>query len=182
MKWFFRIIMLVIGAFVLAAGAGYFVSPEIKVERSSDVYALPEDVFPYLSNLQSHEVWSPWHDGEFHKGFQVSESSIEVGQTSAWMCETDDCLPGTEKIMAVHYPSYVQTDLNLDGQVAKASYGLIENNNGGTTILIVVEKELGGFPYIQRLFKFREIAALESRLDRALGQLTELLKADGMAD
>lgn len=182
MKWFIRIILLIIGAFLLAAGIGYFISPQIKVERSAEVYAMPEDIFPYLSNLESHEVWSPWHDGEYHKGFQVSQSVDGVGQTSAWICQSNDCLPGTEVIMAVQYPGYVQTDLNLDGQTARAIYGLAENNNGSTTILLGVEKELGGFPYVQRLFKFREVSALETRLDRALSQLSELLKADGMAD
>ncbi len=182
MKWFIRIILLIIGAFILAAGAGYFISPQINVERSTDVFAMPEDIFPYLENLDSHEVWSPWHGGERHSGFQVSQSNESVGQTSAWICQDENCLPGTEKIMAVQYPAYVQTDLNIDGQAARATYGLATNSDGSTTILIGIEKELGGFPYVQRLFKFREVSALETRLDRALSQLTDLLKADEMAD
>lgn len=174
--------MLIIGAFILAAGAGYFVSPEIKVERSTEVYAMPEDVFPYLANLESHEIWSPWHDGNRHNGFQVSQTDEGVGQTSAWICQSADCLPGTEKIVVAHYPSYVQTNLNLDGLAAKAVYGLEDNGDGSMVILLGIEKELGGFPYVQRLFKFKEVSALETRLDRALEQLSELLVEDGMAD
>ena len=182
MKWFIRITLLIIGSFGLAAAAGYFISPKFEVQRSIDVYAIPEDVFPYLANLETHEFWSPWHDGDGHQGFQVSQLDEGVGQTSAWICDSETCLPGTEEIITAQYP-IVQTDLNLDGRVATADYALMaENNDGSTTILIRVEKELGGFPYVQRLFKFKEEAALEERLDRALAQLSELLIEDGMAD
>ena len=183
MKWVIRIFLLIIGGFALAALAGFFVSPDVSVRRTADIFAAPEDVFPYLSNLESHEVWSPWHDGENHKGFVVSQSDREIGQQSAWICETPACVPGTEEIKLVQFPNYVQTDLNLDGRMASATYGLMnDNDNGSTTILLEVNKDVGGFPYIQRLMKNREIDALESRLERALAQLTELIEADGLVD
>lgn len=183
MKWVIRIFLLIIGGFALAAGAGYFASPDVNVKRTSDIFAAPEDIFPYLANLQSHEVWSPWHDGENHKGFIVSDSNQEIGQQSIWICDSQDCIPGTEEIKLVQFPQYVQTDLNLDGQMATATYGLLdENDDGSTTILLEVNKNVGGFPYIQRLLKFRETAALEARLDRALEQLTALIEADGLVD
>lgn len=183
MKWVFRIFLLIIGGFALAAGAGYFVSPDVSVKRTIDTFAVPEDIFPYLANLESHEVWSPWHDGENHKGFIVSASDREIGQQSVWICETENCIPGTEEIKLVHFPQYVQTDLNLDGRAATATYGLLnENDDGSTTILLEVNKNVGGFPYIQRLVKFRETTSIEARLDRALGQLVAMIEADGLVD
>lgn len=183
MKWVIRIFLLIIGLFALAAGAGYFVSPDVHVKRSADIFAAPEDIFPYLADLQSQEIWSPWHDGQSHKGFIVSESDREVGQQSAWICETESCIPGTEEIKLVEFPHFVQTDLNLDGRKATATYGLLdENDNGSTTILLEVNKNVGGFPYIQRLMKFRETEAIEARLKRSLDQLTALIEADGLVD
>lgn len=183
MKWVIRIFLLIIGGFALAAGAGYFVSPNVSVERTGNVFAAPEDIFPYLANLESHEIWSPWHGGEGHRGFIVSNSDQETGQQSIWICETEGCIPGTEEIVSVQYPEYVQTDLNLSGQSATATYGLMdENDNGSTTILVEVNKDVGGFPYIQRLLKFRETASLEARLDRSLEQLTALIEEDGFVD
>jgi len=183
MKWVIRIFLLIIGGFALAALAGFFVSPEVSVRRSADIFATPEDVFPYLSNLESHEVWSPWHDGESHKGFVVSESDRDIGQQSVWICETPECVPGTEEIKLVQFPQYVQTDLNLDGRSATATYGLMDDNdNGSTTILLEVNKDVGGFPYIQRLMKNQETAKLEARLERALEQLTALIEADGLVE
>jgi len=183
MKWVIRIFLLIIGSFALAAGVGYFTSPEINVERTIDVFAIPEDIFPFLSELEYHEYWSPWHDGVSHKGFQVGRSNTGDGQVSAWICETDDCLPGTEEIVFIQYPEYVQTELNLDGQSASAVYALMaDNNDGSTTILLQVHKNAGGFPYVQRLVKRSEELALEQRLDRALAQLSELLIEDGLQE
>lgn len=183
MKWIFRIFALIIGGFILAAAAGFFASPEVKVQRTANIFAIPEDIFPYLSNLESQAVWSPWHDGESHKGFVVNQTEDDQGQSSVWICESSSCIPGTEEIKLVQYPEYVQSDLNLDGKAASATYGLLsENADGSTTILIEINKDVGGFPYIQRLLKFREVTTLETRLDRSLGQLTALIEADGLTE
>ncbi len=183
MKWVIRIFFLIIGVFALAAGIGFFMSSEVNVHRTIDVFAMPEDIFPYLSNLETHENWSPWHDGDNHVGFVVSQTEDAVGQQSAWICETASCVPGTEEIKLVQHPEYVQTDLNLDGSAASATYGLMSGNaDGSTTIFLEIKKNVGGFPYIQRLIKFREISALEDRLDRALGQLKTLIMEEGIAE
>jgi len=183
MKWVIRIFLLIIGGFVLAAGAGFFMPSEVKVQRTTDIFAMPEDVFPYLSNLESHEVWSPWHDGESHKGFVVNRQEEGVGQQSVWICESDRCIPGTEEIKLVEYPSYVQSDLNLNGKLASATYGLLSDNaDGSTTIFFEINKDVGGFPYVQRLVKFQEVSRLEVRLDRALAQFSSLIEADGLVE
>jgi len=175
--------LLIIGGFALAALAGFFTSPVVKVQRTADIFAMPEDVFPYLSSLESHEVWSPWHDGESHKGFVVNRTEPGVGQQSVWICETDACIPGTEEIKLIEYPAYVQSDLNLNGKTASATYGLLmENVDGSTTIFFEVNKNVGGFPYVQRLMKFQEVSKLEARLDRALEQFSNLIEADGLVE
>lgn len=167
----------------MAAFAGYHSASEVRVQRTVDLFAMPEDIFPYLANLESQTLWSPWHDGESHKGFVVNQTEDSLGQSSVWICESKDCIPGTEEIKLVQYPEYVQSDLNLDGQAASATYGLMKDNaDGSTTILIEITKDVGGFPYIQRLLKFREVSALENRLDRALRQLSDLIEADGLLE
>ncbi len=183
MKWVIRIFLLIIGGFALAAGAGFFMPSEVTVQRTADIFAMPEDIFPYLASLESHEVWSPWHDGESHKGFVVNRTEEGVGQQSVWLCESEDCIPGTEEIKLVEYPAYVQSDLNLNGKVASATYGLMSDNaDGSTTLFFEVSKDVGGFPYIQRLMKFQEVSKLEVRLDRALTQFSALIEADGLID
>lgn len=184
MKWIIRILGSIIGLFVLAAIGGILTSPLISVERSADIFAQAEDVFPYLSDLENQAVWSPWHgEGEVER-FIVGGADEGVGQRAAWTCEARGCVPGTQEITVSQYPKFVQASLNLDGSAADATYALMsgENKDGSLTILFKVDLYMGDFPYIQRLFKFRERAAMEKRLDQALADIIALIKADGNAD
>jgi len=184
LKWVLRIFGSIIGLFALAALAGFFASPNVSVERSIDVFAQPEDVFYYLENLEDHYNWSPWHNEETVDEFIVGGADSGVGQRAAWTCSSTDCLPGTQEISVLQYPEFVQAQLNLGGRSADATYALMsgENSDGSLTILFKVDMQIGDFPYVQRLFKFRERAAMEQRLDKALDDLTVLIKEDGKSD
>ncbi|NNE57814.1 MAG: hypothetical protein HKN36_06865 [Hellea sp.] len=184
MKWLFRIFGVIIGLFLLSVFVGLFISSNLSVERSSEVYAIPEDVFPYLSDLESHAIWAPWQGPNNEDKYLVGGSDEGVGQQAVWTCDDEDCLPGMQEITVIQYPEFVQAELNLNGRPINATYALMgdENNDGSVTVLLKVDMEVGGFPYVQRLFKFQERKALSNRLDLALVQLETLLKADGMAD
>jgi len=184
MKWLFRIFGLIIGLFLLSGLVGFFISPNVSVERSAEVYAIPEDVFPYLSDLESHAIWAPWQGSNNEEKYLVGGANDGVGQQAVWTCEDEDCLPGMQEITVIQYPEFVQAELNLNGRPLNATYALMgdENDDGSVTVLLKVEMQVGGFPFVQRLFKFQEKKALSNRLDLALSQLETLLIADGMAD
>ncbi len=181
MKWVVRIFGLIIGLFAIAAVAGFFSSPIATAERSVDVFSQAEDVFPYLSDLDDHGAWSPWHTAETREEYIVGGSDEGVGQQAAWTCSHSECLEGTEEISVIHYPEFVQSGVNLAGRSADATYALMsgENTDGSLTILIKIDLHTGDFPYVQRLFKFKEQQALEARLDAGLSRLNALIEADG---
>ena len=182
MKWVFRIFGLIIGLFLFGCLAGFFISPHISVERSEDMFTVSEDMFPYMEDLETHALWSPWHEPDARH--TVGGSNVGVGQEAAWSCQAGECQFGTEKISVSQYPEFVQTDLNIDGRYMQATYAVMDNENadGSLSVLFKVETELGGFPYIQRIFKFREKSRLGDKLEAGLIKLEALLIADGMAD
>ena len=59
MKWLLRIIGLIILLFIAICAVGFFLPSTQTIERSIEVEAYPEDVFPYLNNLQLYSQWSP---------------------------------------------------------------------------------------------------------------------------
>lgn len=183
MKWVIRIFGSIIGLFLLAALIGFFSSSTVSIERSKDIYAQPDDIFEYIADLENHAAWSPWRYGESFEDYLVGGGDGGAGQQAVWTCQSPLCQPGTQEISVVHYPEFVQAHVNLDGRSADATYALMsgENSDGSVTILIRVDMDVGGFPYIQRLFKFREQAELTSRLDDALESLVDLIRADGKA-
>ena len=180
MKWVIRTFGTIIGLFVLAAVAGYFMSPTIEVERSTQVYGDPEDIFTYFSDLEDYQAWSPWQGQNSHEEYVVGGADEGVGQQAAWNCMEAGCLPGTQEITIIHYPEFVQASLNLDGKDADATYALMpaENNDGSVTLLVKVDLHIGDFPYVQRLLTFNQKADLEYRLDTALSRLTSLINQD----
>lgn len=184
MKWVVRIFGSIIGLFALTAIYGVFQSPSLSVERSVDVFAQPDDVFIYLESLEDQGIWSPWYSADSIGEFIVGGSEEGVGQKAVWTCATTECLPGTQEISVIQYPEFVQASLNLDGRPADATYALMsgENSDGSLTILMKIEMDVGGFPFVQRAFKFRERRAMEQRLDRGLANLVALIQQDGVTD
>lgn len=155
-------------------------SPNIEVERSVQAYAEPEDIFSYFADLEDYQAWSPWQGNSSHEEYIVGGSDAGVGQQAAWNCTDIGCLPGTQEITIIQYPEFVQTKLNLAGRDADATYALMpaENNDGSVTLLVKIELDVGGFPFIQRILTFNQKADLENRLDSALLRLTNLIDAD----
>ncbi len=184
MKWVIRIFGSIIGLFAIAAIIGFFVPSIITVERSKDIYSQPEDVFDYLSDLDNHEVWSPWRQGSEFQDYIVGGGDEGVGQQAVWTCIDVNCQAGTQEITVLQYPEFVQTELNLDGRSAEATYALMagENSDGSITVLIKVDLDIGNFPYVQRLFKLRDRSDLETRLDQSLASLVKLIQEDGKSN
>lgn len=184
MKWVIRIFGSIIGLFFLAAIIGFFNSPIVTVERSKDIYAQPDDIFEYIADLENHAAWSPWRNGESFEDYLVGGGDGGAGQQAVWTCQSSLCQPGTQEVSVVHAPEFVQAHVNLDGRSADTTYALMsgENSDGSVTLLIKVDLDVGEFPYVQRLFKFREKAELTDRLDNALESLVDLARADGKAE
>ncbi len=182
MKWIIRIFGAIIGAFVLAGVIGSFMPKDISVERSIQVYGQPEDIFRYFSDLEDYQAWSPWQGTNTLEHYVVGGADEGVGQRAAWECSEIGCLPGTQEITIIHYPEFVQANLNLGGKDADATYALMtaENNDGSVTVLVKVDLNVGGFPFVQRLLTFNQKSDLENRLDAALLRLKGLIKEDSI--
>ncbi len=165
---------------MMAAIAGYFASSTLSVERSVVVYAQPDDVFSYLADLEDYQAWSPWQGERGHGDYIVGGSAYGVGQRAAWTCNDVTCLPGTQEIQVVHEPEFVQADLYLDGLTAKATYALMlsETADESLTILVKIDLDAGGFPYVQRLLTFNRKRAMQSQLDRGLSRLENLINEE----
>lgn len=77
-----RIILYIVIISILALyGAALIVKSDYKVERSTEIKADYEVVFPLISNLKEMRLWSPWHDRdtlmeEWYEGTDGAPGSI----------------------------------------------------------------------------------------------------------
>jgi hypothetical protein len=156
MKWFFRIIGLIFMAFIALIVAGYLISPNVNVERSLEVRAFPDEVFEYLEDLEAFNRWSPWFARDPDADYVFGSVDYGVGASVVWRTRgktaEEASLISSQEIIAAQAPEFVQSALLLNGVEASATYALSPTDDG-TLVYIQFERELGGFPYFDRLRK-----------------------------
>ena len=181
MKWFFRIVGFIFLAFAGLVLLGYFTSPLLKVERSLAVDAYPEEVFEYLEDLEAFNRWSPWFARDPDADYVFGNVDYGVGATVIWRTPgaTADhaAVISSQEIIAAQAPEFVQTALLLNGDPASATYAL-STTDEGTLVYIQFERELGGFPYVERLKKGGMQKRLGAEFETALARLQTIVEAD----
>ena len=60
MAWIRKTLMWVVGIVAVLAAGSYLVPSKVSVERSIEIAAAPEAVFPHVNSLQAFHEWSPW--------------------------------------------------------------------------------------------------------------------------
>ena len=172
MKWLLRGIFLIFLIFAGLITAGYFMPPIQSIERSIEIEAYPEDVFPFINDLQSYSQWSPLYE-------QISDAQIVYGgaeagngQTMAWQGSSGTYPFGSQEIIQSQAGEFVQVKLNLSGQSATATHAILPLDNGnGVTVLTKSEIELGGFPYLDRVRTKLRQGWFDSQFDQSLMRL-----------
>lgn len=180
MRWFFRIIGLIFLVFVGMVVIGRFISPNLLVERSLSVNAYPEEVFEYLEDLEAFNRWSPWFARDPDADYAFGNVDYGVGASVIWRTRGQTAAHAaqisSQEIIAAQAPEFVQASLLLNGVPASATYAL-SAAEGGTLIYIKFERELGGFPYFERLRKGEMEKSLGQEFEDALSRLKVIVEA-----
>ncbi|MGB0907603.1 MAG: hypothetical protein ACPGVT_08920 [Maricaulaceae bacterium] len=180
MKWFFRITAIIIACFTALVAIGYVTSPDLLVEQDIVVEALPEEVFPYLENLSYSNAWSPWYARQPEANYIFTGPEQGVGAHVMWRNDNESgnkAAISSQEIIAVQPAEFVQSELQLGGIAAKATYALIANNDDTVLVYIKYEQHLGDTPYIQRLLKTREHKILSREFETALQRLKAITES-----
>lgn len=178
MKWLLRGIFLIFILFGVVITAGYFLPAMQSVERSIEIEAYPEDVFPFINNLQAYSQWSPLYA-------QISDAQIiyggadeGIGQTMAWQGSAGNYPFGSQEIIQSQVGEFVQVKVNLSGRDATATHAILPLASGeGVTVLTKSEIELGGFPYLDRVRSKLRQGWFDAQFDQSLTRLKTVSEA-----
>ena len=179
MKWLFRSIGLILIAFAGLCAYGYFLPAQQSIERSIEIDAYPDEVFPYINNLQKYPLWSPLYaaisDGQIIYG----GAAEGIGQSMAWQGSAGDFPSGSQEILQSQSGEFVRVQVNLSGRAATATHALLPDEAGEfVTVLTQSEINLGGFPYLGRIAGKLSQADREGQFDEALKRLKTVVEAD----
>lgn len=176
MKWGIRLVFLILAAFIVAGIAGAMRPSEIGTEQVRVIDAAPEDIFPYFNNLETHMFWSPWLSGDENISIVYSGPPEGRGQTMTWRSEKPSIGVGTQEIAESSPGVFVRADMETQNHTLVMTYSVSEDDAGETVALLGAQSDMGGFPFVQRLFAGRRIAALDAKLAQGLEQLDAVVQ------
>lgn len=182
MKWLLRGIFLIFFIFAAIMTVGYFLPPVQSIERSIEISAYPEDVFPFINNLQAYSQWSPLYAQIADAQIVYGGAPAGNGQTMAWQGSAGAYPFGSQEIIQSEPGEFVQVKVNLSGSVATATHAILPLDEGmGVTVLTKSEIELGGFPYLDRVRTKLRQGWFNTQFDQSLLRLKTLSEnyADG---
>lgn len=172
MKWLLRgifAIFLMFGAMIIV---GYFIPATQRVERSIEVDAYPEDVFPFINNLQAYSQWSPLYAQIADAQIIYGGAEEGIGQTMAWQGSEGNYPFGSQEIIQSQAGEFVQVKVNLSGRDTTATHAILPLANGdGVTVLTKSEIALGGFPYLDRVRSKLRQGWFDDQFDQSLMRL-----------
>jgi len=119
-------------------------SPVQLIERSIDIEAYPEDVFPFINNLESYNQWSPLYAQIADAQIVYGGAEAGNGQTMAWQGSESAYPFGSQEIIQSQAGEFVLVKVNLSGRAATATHAILPLDDGrGVTVLTKSEIELG---------------------------------------
>lgn len=178
MKIFFASVGAIFGLFIVACVAGFFMSPTLVIERSIEMEAHADDVFPYLEDLEYYRNWSALNEKLGDTRMITGGADIGTGQTQAWQEGPQGFEFGSREILQSQPAEFVQIATNIAGQNTNTTYALFSNGDDTVTVLSKRELTQPGFPYIGRLRRFVVEPAMNADLDAALGRLKVQVEAN----
>jgi len=172
MKWLLRGIGLIILLFITTCVIGFFLPATQTTERSVEMNAYPEDVFPYINNLRAYSQWAPLHAQLIDAQIIYGGAEAGVGQTMAWQNGSGAYPFGSQEIVQSQPGQFVQVQANLSGRVATATHAILPSDDGeSVTVLTKSEVELGGFPYLERVRSKLRAGWFNDQFDASLMRL-----------
>lgn len=172
MKWLLRCIFLIFLIFAGLIVVGYFMPQNQLIERSIEIDAYPEDIFPIINNLQTYSQWSPLYAQITDAQIVYGGAEAGNGQTMAWQGSAGAYPFGSQEIIQSQPSEFVQVKVNLSGRAATATHAILPLDNGtGVTVLTKSEIELGGFPYLERVRTKLRQGWFDEQFDQSLMRL-----------
>jgi Polyketide cyclase / dehydrase and lipid transport. len=146
--------------------------PTQSIERSIEIEAYPEDIFPFINNLKTYSQWSPLHAQITDAQVIYGGADEGIGQTMAWQGSEGAYPFGSQEIIQSQAGEFVQVKLNLSGREATATHAILSLADGsGVTVLTKSEIELGGFPYLERVRTRLRQSWFDEQFDQSLMRL-----------
>lgn len=119
---------------------GFVLPGKSHVERSTVIAAAPEMIYPYLSDFENFNAWSPWAARDPDAKYTITGAG--VGQKMSWTSDKPEVGSGSQEITALEAPHLVRTRLDFGEQgVANGAFTL-SPYEGGTKVVWSLDADM----------------------------------------
>ncbi|MDZ4084793.1 MAG: SRPBCC family protein [Bdellovibrionales bacterium] len=168
-----KILLVVVGLFVVLALLPAVLSSKVEIVRSIDINAEVDKTHLYLSDFQNFASWSPFAEEDPTSKSEAKNSG--VGSTFSWVGERTG--EGVMKISEIVPNKAIKMDLEfykpMDG-IAKSEWQTEKVSDGVTKVTWTFEQEL---PYARRYFGLMMDTMMGGTFEKGLQNLKNNIEA-----
>lgn len=146
MTWFMRVLVFVLVVMAVFFGVAYFLPDAAHVERSIEIAAPPEAVFPHLVDYHKWRAWSPWADRDPDMLISYEGPPSGVGSVMHWRSEDRGVGSGAQEMTAVESNRLVRSHLYFGGQGEADAFLKLEPSDNGCVVTWGFDANLGRNP------------------------------------
>ncbi|MDO5510368.1 MAG: SRPBCC family protein [Weeksellaceae bacterium] len=167
-----RIILIALAILLLVGVIATFsMSEDYHFEKSIDIAATPEQVYPHISSTKAFNEWNPWLqlDPDMHMEYHGVQGS--VGDRYCWESQKDDAGAGCQEITALVPNEKQSTRMEFKRpfeDVANSDI-ILTTNAQGTTVTWTLDSKLERPMNLMAVF-------MSSQMDKSYGQGLSRLK------
>ena len=142
-----------LGTFVLlgATLAGLALPRVIQVERSIEIAAPADRIFPYINSQRMFVSWSPWSQRDTKAVYNVEGSESGPGSILTWRSNRPEILSGSQQIVESRENEAVRHALNFEGLGEAQSLYELHQRGEKTVVRGRFAADLGPNPYMRLL-------------------------------
>ncbi len=172
LKWILGIVAVLAVAFV---AVGMLLPREVTVERSAEINATADKVFPHVNNPKATEAWSPWLGLDPDVQTTYGDIAEGVGAKMEWASDNPQVGSGKMEIIESVPNERVASALDFgDMGTATAIYQLTEAG-GKTTVTWGLTADMGAGP-VGRWFGLKMDDWVGADYEKGLANLKALVE------
>ncbi len=172
-----RILIGIVALLVLFFVVGFLLPSDIRVERSVDIDASPEQVYDMVNDFQQFNRWQPWAQIDPDTRYVYEGPATGAGSRMMWYSDHPDVGDGMQEITLSEPYSKVRMALDFGTEGLAHSDYLIDEKDGGAELTWTLEADMGGNPIFRYVGLFMD-GMVGAAYEQGLAKLQEILESE----
>ena len=139
-----RVVLAIVSLAILVLVFGAMLPSQMHVERTTEIIAMPDQVFDHVNDLRAWEAWSPWYRMDPEAHYVYSEPSFGEGASLVW--DGKKIYRGGQVIRTSDRPQKIEIAFDFGPDGGAVSKWIFRPNERGTRVAWEIDIDRGNNP------------------------------------